>query len=111
MKELHALAQTAFHHLGTCDHLSENRGDFGGAKIELLVEIFHRLEYLLVAQMRVVQRRNLRALLRQKIDFFIKEPAIFLRLSVEEGARIRRGERDLDRVRIDFLRKIESLLD
>ncbi len=61
--------------------------------------------------MRVIQRRNLRAFLSEKIDFLVVEPTVLLGLAVQEGARIGGGERDLNRVGIDLLGEIERLLD
>jgi len=62
--------------------------DLGRAEIEFPVEILNGFEDLAVAEMRIVQRRNLRAFLRQEIDLLVVQPAVFLCLPVEEGARI-----------------------
>src|SRR3974390_687547 len=86
MEEFDALAQAALHHFRTHDHLSHDGRDFGRAEIEFLIEILHRFEYFGMTQVRIAQRRDLRALLRQKVDLLIVEPAVFLRLPVEKGA-------------------------
>src|SRR5580658_3564024 len=44
LEEFQAFAQTALHHLRARDHLTEDGGDLGRAKIELLVEVFDRIE-------------------------------------------------------------------
>ncbi len=56
--------------------------------LEFLVEILDRIENFAVAEMGIVQRRDLRAFLRQEVDLLIVEPTILLGLTVEEGARI-----------------------
>src|SRR3984885_4580552 len=104
-EELDALAQPALHHLGARDHLGEDRGDLRRTEIKFLVEILDRLEDLRMAQMGVVERRDLSAFLCQKIDLLVVQPAVLLRLAVKEGAGIWRRERDLNRMRIDLLRK------
>src|SRR6202012_1157542 len=80
-------------------------------EIELLVEVLDGIKDLTMAEMRIVQRGDLRGFVRQKIDFLVVEAAVFLRLFVEEGARIGRRERNLDRVGIDLLGEIHGLLD
>src|SRR5207302_9827161 len=67
-EEFHTLAQTALHHVGAGDHLGHDGRDLGRAEIEFPVEVLYGIEDLAVAEVRIVQRRNLRALLRQKID-------------------------------------------
>ena len=65
LEELHALAQAAHQHVARGQHLAHDLGDLGGAEIELLVEVLHRLEDLGVAEMRIVERRDLRAVIGQ----------------------------------------------
>ena len=83
-------------------HLADDRGDLGGAEIELLVEVLDRVEDLGVAEMRIVQRRDLHAVVVDQLGVVVVEPAVLHRLLVEERARIGRGERDLDGVRVDL---------
>src|SRR5215813_15142778 len=64
-EELHALAQAPLHHVRAHDHLAHDRRDLGRAEIEAFVEIVDRLENLGMAEMRVVQRRDLRAAIGQ----------------------------------------------
>src|SRR5579875_2751997 len=111
VEELDAFAQAPLHHLGTLDHLAHDRGDLAGAEIELFVEGLDRVEDLLVAQMRIMQRRDLNAVLVDQLRMFGIEPAILDRLLIEEGAGIRRGERDLDGMGIDLGRELYRLLD
>ena len=66
VEELHTLAQSALHHFGTGDHFGDDGGDLRRTEIEFLVEILDRLEDLGVAEMRIVERRDLRAILRQR---------------------------------------------
>src|SRR5262245_43111318 len=61
-EELDALAQAALHHLRTLDHLADDRRDLRRAEIEAAVEVLDRMEDLAVAEMRIVQRRDLHAL-------------------------------------------------
>src|SRR6202011_245520 len=75
------------------------------------VEILDRFENLGVAQVRIVQRSNLRAFLRQEIDLFVIKPAILFGLLVKERTGVWRGQGNLNRVRIDLLREVERLLD
>ena len=111
VEEFHPFAQAALHHFRALDHFRHDGCDLGGAKIEFLIEILDRLEDLGVAQVRIVERRDLRALLGQKIDLLVIEPAVFLCLPVQECPRIRRRQRNLNRMRIDLLGEIQRLLD
>ena len=110
LEEFHALAQAAHQHVARGEHLAHDLGDLGGAEIELLVEILHRLEDFGMAEMRIVERRDLGAVIGQQIHI-AGEPAIFLGLLVEEGARIGRRQRHLHGARIDFLGEGQGFLD
>ena len=110
-EELDALAQAPLHHLRAADHLADDRGDLRRAEIEAPVEILDRMEDLGVAQMRIMQRRDLHALVVDQLGIGRIEPAVLDRLLVEERARIGRRERDLDGVRIDLGREADRLLD
>src|SRR5215813_14121733 len=110
-EELHALAQAPLHHVRASDHLAHDRGDFRSAEIEALVEVVHRPEDLGVAEVRIIERGDLRAALGQKLHLLVDQPAVLHRLPVEERARIGRGERNLDGVRVDFGGEPDRLLD
>src|SRR5689334_22812803 len=110
-EELDAFAQAALHHLRAPDHLADDRGDLGRAEIEAAVEVLHRVEDLAVAETRIVQRRDLHAALVDQLGVLGVEPAVLHRLLVQERARIRRGERDLDGVWVDLGGEADRLLD
>src|SRR5437868_5181082 len=59
LEELHTLAQAAHQHVAAGQHLLDDLHDLGGTEVELLVEVLDRLEDLGVAEMRIVQRRDL----------------------------------------------------
>ena len=61
--------------------------------------------------MRVADRGELHALASTRSPLLLLEPAVLDGLAVELRAGIRRGERHLDRVRIDLLRVLDRLLD
>src|SRR5882724_2122031 len=84
LEELHALAQATHQHLRRGEHLAHDRCDLRRSEIELLVEVLHRLEDFGVAEVRIVERRDLRTVLGQQVGV-VREPAIFLRLLVEKG--------------------------
>src|SRR5438445_2358563 len=109
LEELYSLAQPPLHHRRACDHLGHDGRDLGRAEIEFAVEVLDRGEDLGVAQVRVVQRRNLGAFLSEKIDFLVVQPAVLLGLAVQEGARIGGRERNLNRVGIDLLGEVEEI--
>src|SRR6185437_7919320 len=100
MKEFDAFAQAALHHLRAADHLADDRSDLAGAEIEAPVEFFDRVEDFAVAQMWIVQGRDLHAVLVDELGMSIVEPAVLHRLIEQERARIRRRKRNLDRMRI-----------
>src|ERR1700722_10122841 len=64
VEEFHPFTQAALHHFRALDHFRDDGGDLGGPEIELLIEVLDRLEDFGMTQMRIVERRNLRALLR-----------------------------------------------
>ena len=111
LEELDAFAQAALHHVGAADHLADDRADLAGPEVEALVEGLHRVEDLGVAEMRIVQRRDLDAVLVDQFGVRGVEPAVLHRLVVEEGAGIGRGQRHLDGVRVDPWRPADRLGD
>src|SRR5215831_281612 len=102
MKEFDAFTQPPLHHLRAADHFADDGSNLAGAEIEAAVEFLDRVEDFAVAQMRIVQRRDLHAVFVDELGMRIVEPAVLHRLIEQEGARIRRGERNLDRMRIDL---------
>src|SRR5579862_314079 len=64
-----------------------------------------------MAQMRIVERRYLYAVIVDQLCVCVVEPAIFEGLAMEERAGIRRGEGNLDRMRIDLRGEADGLLD
>src|SRR5215471_3316651 len=61
--------------------------------------------------MRVVQSCGLCAQLAEQSRRLIQEPVVRQRLLVKKRARIWCGQRDLDRVRVNFGREADRLLD
>ena len=67
--------------------------DIGAQQVpEVPTSLLHGLENLGMAQVRIVERRNLRPLLGQEIDLLVIEPAVLLGLTVEKCPRIGGGE-------------------
>src|SRR5438876_3289183 len=98
-QELHALAEPAAQHRAVARHLGGDREDLAGTEVEAAVELLERGEDLGAAQVRVAEDARLHAAgIHQGV---VLQPAARLRLAVQGGARIRRRQRDLDRVRID----------
>src|SRR6185437_8994618 len=102
-EELDAFAQTALHHVPARQHLAHNLPDLRRAEVELLIELLEMVIDLVARQMRIADRRELHAFLAHEVDRLVLfHPAVLDGLLVERRARIRRGERNLDRVRVDF---------
>ncbi len=109
-EEFDALAHASHEHFPAARYLQGHLGDLRRPEVESLVERRHALENLVRGQVRVRQRRHLYATVGdESVD--AAEPAIRLRLVVEEGAGVSRGERDLDRARIEFLCEFDGVLD
>src|SRR5207237_3296141 len=111
LEELDALAQPAAHHFGALEHLAEQGGDLAAAEIEAPIERIQRLEDFGVAEMRVMQRRDLHAALIGQFGVRQVEPAILDCLAMQIGAGVRCGERHLDRVRVDLGGELDGFLD
>src|SRR5580692_1083042 len=103
LEKLDALPQTTLHHLRAAGHLANDVADLVPAEIEPLVEILERIVNLLMAQMRIVQRRDLDAAFVHQFGICGVQPTILHGLFVEERSRIGRGERDLNSMRIDAI--------
>src|SRR5271165_3180140 len=106
-----ALAQPPPHHFRASDHLVDDRGDLARAEIEAAIEGLDRLENFCVAEAGIVQRRDLHAVFVDEGSIGFVEPAVLHRLIVKESAGVGRGERNLDRVRIDLGGEADRLLD
>src|SRR5690348_4012017 len=96
LEELDAFAQAAHHHLGAPHHLADDRRDLAGAEVEALVEDLDGIEDLAVREVRIVERRDLDAVLVDELRMRRIEPAVLHRLLVKKGAGIGCRERDLD---------------
>src|SRR6202050_1566207 len=111
-EELHAFAQPAPHHFPAAQHLADDLPDFSRAEVEAFVEHFHAVEDLFLGQVRIADRGQLHAAFIDQIYRIVfLQPAILHRLAIQGRTRIRRGQRDLDGVRIDFLGEVYRLLD
>ena len=110
-EELDAFAQPALHHLRAAHHLADDRGDLRRAEVEAPVELLDRLENLGVAEMRIMQRRDLHAAVVDEFGMRFVEPAVLQRFAIKLGAGIGRRQRDLDGVRIDLGGEADGLLD
>src|SRR5262249_27505235 len=75
------------------------------------IEFLDRLEYLGVTEVRVVQGRGLRAEFAEQSRRRIREPAVCQRLVVKKRSWIGRGQRDLNRVRVDLSGEPDRLFD
>ena len=75
MEELHALGQAPLHDLGAREHLRHDGSDLGGTEVELLIEVLHRLEDLAVAEVWVIECRDLRAVLCEQVTLLVVQPA------------------------------------
>src|SRR5712671_3047986 len=111
LKEFNALAQTTLHHLGTEKHLSDDRCNFSRPEIKPPVKCLKRIENPVMAEIRVMERRKLDALVVDQLGVFGIQPTVLNRLLIKECTRVRRGQGDLYRVGIDPLRKAHGLLD
>src|SRR5581483_10020032 len=63
LEEFDAFAQAAHHHLGALHHIADDGGDLAGAEVEALVEDLDGIEYLAMREVRIVERRDLDAVL------------------------------------------------
>src|SRR4029077_14305144 len=79
--------------------------------IEAPIERLDRVEDLAVAQVRVVQWGDLHTVRIDELRVGMVKPAIFQGLAIEVRARIGRGKRHLDRMRVDLGREADRLLD
>src|SRR5205085_1488893 len=111
LEELDPLAHTPPHHLRALQHLAEQRCNLAPPEIEAPIELLYRLEDLGVPEVWVMQRSDLHAALVDQVGVALVEPAILKGLPVEIGAGIGRGERHLDRVRVDVGGELDRLLD
>src|SRR6516162_2135439 len=80
MKEFDAFVQPPFHHLRAADHLTDDGSNLFGAEIEAAVELLDRDEDFAVAQMRIMQRRDLHPVFIDELGMAIVEPAVLHRL-------------------------------
>src|SRR5258708_7717684 len=96
---------------GAATHARDRGGVRAAGKGGPPVEDLDGIEDLAMREVRVVGRRDLHAVLVDQLGVLDVEPAILHRLLVKERAGIGRRQRDLDRVRVDFGRELDRLLD
>src|SRR5262249_42557191 len=111
LEELHALAQASLHHPRVPHHFAHHGGAFRSSEIEASVEGFDRVIDFAVAEVRVMQGGDLDARGVDQVRIVGVEPAVLHGLSVEGGAGIGSGDRNLNRMRIDLGREADRLLD
>src|SRR5882724_5070077 len=108
-QEVAALAEATAHDLAVAHHLARQRDHLARPEVETPVEEIQRLEDLGPRQMRVADGALLDAVpVHQDLGL---EPAVALRLCVQRGARVGRGQRHLDGVRVDLPREPDGLRD
>src|SRR5580765_846581 len=98
-EEVAPLAEPPPHHLAVPQHLRGERDHLARPEVEAAVELVERSEDLGPREMRIAQGALLDARPVHEAAVVL-EPAVPLRLLVERGPRVRRGEGDLDRVGI-----------
>ena len=89
----------------------DHRDDLPGAEVEPAIERLDRVEDLGLRETGVVQDGHLDPVPVHQVARGPREPPLLLGLTVERRARVGRGERDLDRVRLDLARVADRLLD
>src|SRR3989475_2285035 len=107
--EVQPLAEPALHDRAVAQHLPAEDEDLARPEVEAPVERLERAEDLGARQVRIADHARLcPPPVHEALGL---EPAALERLAVERGARIGRGERELERVRIDLLREPDRRLD
>src|SRR5262249_15514041 len=107
--EVESLAEAPLHDRAIAQHLGAEGDQLARTEIEAPVERLECLEDLSARQVWIADHARLRA--AGVHEAVALEPALRKCLSVQLRTRIRRGERDLQRVRIDRLRKTDRRLD
>src|SRR5262245_51329248 len=98
-QELTPLGQPPLADVEVARHLLDEAEQLPRPEIELPVETFDGRKDLLAREVRITQHARLRPAGVDELGLL--EPPALLRLAVERGPRVRRRERDLERVRID----------
>src|SRR5207249_7995579 len=107
--ELGTLPEPPREHPPIPRHLARNREELPRSEIEASVERLHGVEDLGMGEVRVAQRAPLNA---PPVDELAAvEPALLEGLSVHRRARVGRGDRHLDRVRIELAGEADRLRD
>src|SRR5437870_3494374 len=107
--ELGTLPEPPREHPPVPRHLARNREELPRSEIEASVERLHGVEDLGMGEVRVAQRAPLNA---PPVDELAAvEPALLEGLSVHRRARVGRGDRHLDRVRIELAGEADRLRD
>src|SRR5262245_3797847 len=110
-EELDALPQPPAHDDGVAKHSAEHRQHLPGTEVEAAIEILDRAEDLGLSEAWVVQRGDLDPVSVDQLARLDLKPALLLRLAIQLRPRIRGGQRDLDRVRLDLARVAHGLVD
>src|SRR5262245_27809462 len=108
-EELAALGQTPTTDRSVPSHLLQEAEDLAGPEVEAAIEALDRGEDLGARQVRIAEYARLNA--RVVHELALLEPAALERFLVERGPGVRRGQRYLQRVRVDFPREADRLLD
>src|SRR5690349_20493193 len=108
-QEVPSLREAPLHPLPVADDFGGEREHLARAEVEAAVELIHRAEDLRPREVRVADHAHQHPRAVHQLRGL--EPAVALRLLVEGGARVGRGERDLDGVAVDLGREADGLRD
>ena len=67
LEEFYAFAQPSSHHLRAGNHFRNDRGDLRRPEIEALIKFLDRVEDPAVTEMRIMQRRDLNAVIIDQV--------------------------------------------
>src|SRR6195256_680664 len=109
LQELAPLGEASLADRGVPRHLLEKAEELPRTEVEAAVEALDRREDLLPREVRIAEHARLRAASVHELGPL--EPAALERLAVERGARIRRRQRDLERIGVDVAREPNRLPD
>src|SRR5512138_2191336 len=109
LQELTALGQPPLADVEVARHLLDEAEELARPEIELPVEALDRGKDFIAREVRITEHARLGPAGVDELGRL--EPAALLRLAVERGARVRRRERDLERVGIDVPREADRLVD
>src|SRR5262249_8026669 len=87
LKEFDPLAEAAPHHGRALDHLPHDLGDLARSEEEGAVKLLLHLEDVSVREVRVLERGDLEAVLRDELPRLVAQPALALGLVVQISSR------------------------